>query len=145
MTTCIDDDDDEILAPVDQEALERAIDIVRTKGAPPAQRQIEAKLATDEWIDVAEFAAYSCQFTALNLRPWQSPPCWVDDVVGTLNAGPDGVCGDFEAARLLRRLLDAGLSRFEPDPLGALAKKKTAAKASAPAESNQPPRRSDSL
>jgi hypothetical protein len=122
MTMCIDDD--EILEAVDQEALERAIEIVRTKGTPREQRHIEAKLATDEWIDVAEFAAYSCQFTALSLRPWQSPPCWIDDVVGTLNAGDDGICGEYQAARLLRRLLDAGLSRYEPNPLAALAAKK---------------------
>jgi hypothetical protein len=30
-------------------------------------------------------------------------------------------CGARESAELLRRLLDAGLSRFEPDPLRAIA------------------------
>ena len=31
----------------------------------------------DPWIKVAEFASYSCQIHALNLKPWQSPHCCV--------------------------------------------------------------------
>jgi hypothetical protein len=116
------DAEDEPLSPVDQDALKRALEIVRSK-SPDDREQIDCKLATEAWEDVAAFASYSAQCDALGLKPWQAPPCWIDDVVGTINAGNDGTLGDYQAARLLRRLLDAGLSRFEPDPLGALAKK----------------------
>jgi hypothetical protein len=54
------------------------------------------------------------------LKPWQSPPCWIDDLEGALAAGDDGILGDYAGATLLRRMLDWGLSRFEPDPVAAL-------------------------
>jgi hypothetical protein len=77
------------------------------------------------WIDVATFAAYSCQGAALHLKPWQSPPAWIDNLSLTLAAGDDGIGGDFAAAKLLSRMLRSGLSRYEPDPLKALEAAKT--------------------
>jgi hypothetical protein len=112
------------MTPVDREALERAIEICRTKKAPADRNQIEHKLATEPWIQVGEFAAYSCQMDSLHLRPWQPPPVWIDDLVAIINAGDDGVGGNYAAARLLQRLLNAGLSRFEPDPIAALERMK---------------------
>jgi hypothetical protein len=41
-------------------------------------------------------------------------------LVADINAGDDGVLGRYQAAKLLRRMLDAGLSRYEPDPERAL-------------------------
>ena len=70
-------------------------------------------LQGDPWIEVAEFASYSCQIHALNLKPWQSPPCTEDE--------DDPTPRDRAAQTLLRRMLRAGLSRFDPDPLKALA------------------------
>src|SRR5262245_12242055 len=112
-------DDDVILSSLDKDALERAIDICRTKTAA-GREQIEDMLATDPWFEAATFAAYSCQMDSLDLKPWQSPPCWIDDVVGDINAGNDGIGGQYAAAKLLRRMLDLGISRFEPDPLARL-------------------------
>jgi hypothetical protein len=123
MTTPVDDEGEE-LNPVDQEALERAIEICRTQKAPADRTQIEHKLETEPWVDVGTFASYSCQVDSLHLKPWQPPPCWVDDVVADINAGNDGVGGQYQAAKLLQRMLDAGLSRYEPDPLKALEKAK---------------------
>ena len=57
----------------------------------------------------SEFAAYGCQIDALKLKPWQTPPCYCDGE------------GDAPGDRLLRRMLKAGVSRFHPDPLAALA------------------------
>jgi hypothetical protein len=63
------------------------------------------------------FAAYSLQCDALNLKPWQSPP---------MDAGDDKprdespVAGRVAAWELRRRLIAAGLSKFEPDPIRAL-------------------------
>jgi hypothetical protein len=112
-------DSEAALSAADNNALGRAIEICRRKD-PAAREQIEHKLATELWRGAAEFAAYSCQCDALHLQPWQDPPCWVDDLVGAINAGNDGILGDYAAAKLLRQLLDRGLSRYEPDPVNAL-------------------------
>jgi|SRR5262249_55846845 len=107
------------LSAADYDALSRAIETCRQKD-PAARAQIERKLATELWRETAEFAAYSCQCDALHLQPWQDPPCHVDDLVGAINAGNDGILGDYAAAKLLQQLLDRGLSRYEPDPVSAL-------------------------
>jgi hypothetical protein len=124
MTTLTIDDESEELSAVDRDALERAIEICRTKKGPAVREQTDDMLKTRPWLDAASFAAYSCQCDALHLKPWQSPPVWIEDLVGDIQAGPDGVGGQHAAARLLRRMLDAGLSRYEPDPLGALKRAK---------------------
>jgi hypothetical protein len=68
---------------------------------------------------VALFAAYGAQGDALHLKSWQPPPCWVE--IGDGEIAP--VLGRRAAAEeLLRRMLAAGLSRYEPDPIGALAR-----------------------
>lgn len=66
---------------------------------------------TVELTEAAKFAAYCAQIDNLALRPWQSPPCFAER--------PN--C-DAYAVDLLQRLLAAGLSRWEPDPAGALAR-----------------------
>jgi len=121
--TTLTDIEDEPLSAVDYDALGRAIETCRRK-EPADREQIERKLSTELWREVAEFASYSCQCDALHLQPWQSPPCWVFDLVADINAGNDGILGDYQAAKLLQRLLDAGLSRYEPDPIAALKAKK---------------------
>jgi hypothetical protein len=101
-------DDDEELTPVDRDALERALALAQRE-SQGRREQIMRMLCEDGWFKAAHFAAYSRQIDALGLKPWQSPP-------------PYGHLGDdAAAAALLQRLLGAGLSRFEPDPIGALA------------------------
>jgi hypothetical protein len=101
------------LRRVDREALERAIALRRAADA----LQMQGKLKDEPWIEVATFAAYACQDDALRLKPWQPPPCWMGD---------DRPIDDFPAAgrvaawELRRRLIAAGLSAYEPDPIGAL-------------------------
>jgi hypothetical protein len=105
------------LGQVDREALQRALEIARRD--PRRAAQLEWKEKTYGWYDAAHLAAYICQCEGLMLRPWQDPPLYGDST--------DGV-DDFEgagrahAADLLRRLLAAGLSRFEPEPMQALAR-----------------------
>jgi hypothetical protein len=100
---------------IDHEALSRALK--QAKRDPVKARQLEAIEKQDGWRRAGEQAAYSLQCDRLLLKPWQSPPCYgdvdppVDDFVGA---------GRAAAADLLRRLLEAGLSRREPDPLKAL-------------------------
>src|SRR5262247_1656870 len=59
------------------------------------------------------------QYDKLGLKPWQYPPhfineCEIEDI---LAAGPDpnDAQKKFEAATLAKRLLEAGLSLYEPD------------------------------
>jgi hypothetical protein len=123
MTLPRTDDDEDELHPVDREALERAIEMTRVNGGPDAV-QIENKLQKEPWEQVARFAAYCRQCDNLHLKPWQSPPCWVDDIEATLAAGDDGIEGKYAAAKLLQRMLDANISIYEPDPIAALERTK---------------------
>jgi hypothetical protein len=93
----------------DQEALQLAIERCRAEDAE-RDRQIVRMLGERPWRRVAEFAAYSCQMVNLKLQPWDFPPCWVE---------PD----DYrhrQAAKLLREMLEAGVSKYHPDPLAAI-------------------------
>jgi hypothetical protein len=93
------------LEPVDADALRRCLDLMAAD--PEWSEFIASKLRNSTWFEAASFAAYSLQADALGLRPWQTPPA---------------MAGDPAAAALVRRLRAAGLSRYEPDPLAALAK-----------------------
>ena len=95
------------LSKIDREALERALEVVKARGEPSRRER-------RDWLDEAMSAAYSCQRRSLGLKPWQSPPMY-----GHI---PMHDNEHAEAAALLKRLLDNNLSRFEPDPLSALAK-----------------------
>jgi hypothetical protein len=66
-------------------------------------------------------AAYSAQIDNLRLLPWQNPPCCADPYDPR----------DKAAWALRQRLIDAGLSPFEHDPIAAL-KAKAKAKAKRP-------------
>jgi hypothetical protein len=106
------------LGDVDREALKRCIKMARTY--PGRSEQINWKLGEGgcSWEDTAKFCAYLCQSRNLRLEIQEFPPCWlldVDDVEGPIFKRK------VEGARLLRRLLAAGLSQYEPDPIAALA------------------------
>jgi hypothetical protein len=119
-----DTDDDYDLDDDDRDALTRAIDVAGKE--PGRAEQLTDMLKSQPWEEVASFAARCAQDRELNLYPWQQPPCRVDE---------DDVDGDEDdAARaLLRRMLAAGLSRYEPEPLKALgAKRRRRRKAKAP-------------
>ena len=97
---------DEDIDDVDRRALEAAVALMsrdRDYG-----EQIRWQVANREWIDAAIFAAFVSQIKHLGLRPWDTAP--VDAAVDQSPAG-----------RLLANLFRAGLSRFEPDPIAALA------------------------
>ena len=66
------------LDDVDRDALTRAMEICAKRDRLFAEH-LESKLKDEPWREVAEFAAYSCQIESLSLRPWQSPPCHVDE------------------------------------------------------------------
>jgi hypothetical protein len=94
-------------------ALEEALKLARQESEGRAEQLLQMQLE-DGWFYAASFASYSCQCDALHLKPWEHPPIWVGD--------PDDYPESPEAARLLRRMLKAGGSRYHPDPMSALEK-----------------------
>jgi hypothetical protein len=101
------------LDPVDRAALKLAL--VQCRALDPGRiPQLDKKLEDGCWVRAAEFAAFSQQIDRMGLKPWQLPPCCVRD---ENKPRP----GEETAARVLHRMLDAGISQWHPDPLAALA------------------------
>jgi hypothetical protein len=98
----------------DLAALRRSMSIASED--PLRARQLDDMLKDRSWFDVASFASSCCQSRFLNLKPWESAPADTDNA----DSGP--------AAELLRRMLAAGLSKFEPDPASAILAAARAAK-----------------
>ena len=95
---------------VDMAALRAAMAMAEAE--PEFAAHLKELLEDRPWWDVALTAVYHFQCKTLNLRPWQTPPGWV---------GEDHSKADQE---LLNKMLDAGLSQWEPNPLAALARAK---------------------
>ena len=74
-------------------------------------KQLDKMLETRTWPRVAFFACYCCQMHSLKLQPHDSPPCHIN----FLNDADQS-----DAAKLLRRMLAAGVSKWHPQPLVAL-------------------------
>jgi hypothetical protein len=98
--------------PVDLEALKLAMEQCRVSSRARG-RQLDAMLEDRPWEEVAQFAAYDRQIANLRLKPWQEPPCHVEDPNEPRR-------GEEHAAKLLRKMLKAGLSRWHPNPPAAL-------------------------
>jgi hypothetical protein len=65
------------LNPIDRAALDLAIATARKES--PARRQIDGMLAAGQSYErVGKFAAQCCRMNALDLMPWQLPPCYPD-------------------------------------------------------------------
>jgi hypothetical protein len=68
------------------------------------------------------------QYEKLDLRPWHYPAHYINsvEIAEILAAGPDpnDAQQKFQAATLAKRLMDAGLSLYEPDPERALSDRK---------------------
>ena len=96
----------------DRAALKLALALARNE-SPARAQQIDSMLEDQPWEGVAQFAASCCQSRSLNLDPWQEPPCWGDSE----RADPD-------AKKLMEQMLAAGVSKYHPDPMAALAEAK---------------------
>jgi hypothetical protein len=103
---------------IDLNALERALVACRAEGAARA-KQLDSKLRDEPWEEVAQFASYCAQGRALDLMPWQSPPCHAN--LRALSEPFGDPRAARESAELLKKMRALGLSRFEPDPLAAIA------------------------
>jgi hypothetical protein len=92
---------------VDRNALRRALALARAE--PEYRDQLERKVEAEGWESAARFASYNLQADNLGLKPWMDTPMYAE------------VRPDPEALALLVKLLGHGLSRYEPDPVAALA------------------------
>ena len=90
---------------VDREALKRAMSMAMR------DRDMRERLKDKPSEEAAFCAARYCQSEALRLKPWERPPMSVENSDRSLDRG---------ARILLRKMLAAGLSRYEPDPMTAL-------------------------
>jgi hypothetical protein len=113
------------LSDIDREALERAIELRRDSGEPGRREQIDELLQEEGWFSTADFCATGCQRKNLRIKMWQPAPCEIpiDEIDAIISKGDDGngKSGYLAAAKLLRKMLRAGLSRFEPEPVKRLA------------------------
>ena len=97
------------LTDADRIALEEALALCRA--SDPAW--VEGKFAAGEGrFDISMDCSVRCQRASMHLAPWQDPPAIADVPRPT---------PDVQALKLLQQLLDAGLSRYSPDPVAALA------------------------
>jgi hypothetical protein len=98
-----------------------ALELAMTKARQDARRaaQLDGMLAERPWLEVAQFAAYCCQTDALRLKPWERPPCHGD--YPSRPGNPLNLASARAAASLLKRMRAAGISKYHPDPLAALA------------------------
>lgn len=96
------------MTKIDKAALELALEMVLTGKDLNRAEQVRLILEEDGWRQAAKFCSYYLQMRRLRLKPWERPPCRLDR--------PD----DSEAGRLLGRMLAAGMSKYDPDPLAAM-------------------------
>jgi hypothetical protein len=118
-----------MISDADREAYALAIETARARDEGRRQ-QIDDFLRTRPFEDVGRFAAYGCQMRALRLPPWAYPPCWINEAeIDAIIARGDDPHGRFVAAKLLKRMRELGISKFDADPMGAIeaAKKRDAA------------------
>jgi hypothetical protein len=107
------------LEPHDRAAMEAAI--VLEREANPAD--MAALELTSTWDELAIFAVGRCQDRSLKLKAWECPPADTHD-----EDEPADVYGRRpQEIALLRKMLSAGVSRFHPSPLDAIAEREQAA------------------
>lgn len=115
-----------MMTDLDRDAFKRAIAQMQAEPAGSHGRELIAALLAkgQSFEETGETACYFCQTKALRLQSWQPPPMYT---AARLDGHDDGSAGWKAAELLAYRLLAAGLSRYEPDPLRALEKADKAA------------------
>jgi hypothetical protein len=107
------------LDKIDREALTRAMSIAMRD--PARAGQLTEMLTERPWERVAVFAAYCCQIESLRLRPFDEAPCH-----GYLREGDGSITRHPKAGRMADKLIELGLSVYEPEPATALKRKSAA-------------------
>jgi len=71
-------------------------------------------MMTKRLTEAEKSARYAAQCTNLRLKPWQEPPCVMGD------EPMRGTEDERRSMELRRRMIDAGIDPWHPDPLAAL-------------------------
>jgi hypothetical protein len=108
---------------LNHDALDRCLQIALQD--PESRERFAADLAKDGWARAAWGACYHLQTVALwryGLKPWQSPPAALDfeaEQFDNILAKADPI-SNYPTVLLSKRLIEFGLSVYEPDPVGSL-------------------------
>ena len=105
----------------DREALQRSLDLTLMGGDQEAITRACAILATEGWFKSARDCCHSRQDQHLLLRPWEAAPSEIDssDIDAIILRGPTD--REYGAAKLLRQMIRYGVSRYDPEPIDAIA------------------------
>lgn len=107
------------LSDVDRDAFTRAIETMLRSPEAIYRNDFKRRLSTKEsWEKIGRHAASVCQCRALKLAPWQTAPHQAEP--NQVDEAGFEYRGTAVASALVGKLLAAGLSRYEPDPIGAL-------------------------
>ena len=142
-TTTPADDCSDLAEEVDLAALQLALDLTLANDPPDPGRVEQVRtflegelpyLPARPWREVAEFCSYVQQTARLDIF-FGEPPCHLTEAEADaiLAKGPipaqDGSGIDIsscDSARLFKRMLKAGVSKYHPNPVAALAAAKRA-------------------
>jgi hypothetical protein len=89
---------------------------------PDRHDQVTKMLHEDGWADAAMFCSYHRQIDALDLKPWQTPPSYLEmayEKFDDILAKPEPI-GDYATVLLTTKLIRHGVSVYSPDPIAAL-------------------------
>jgi hypothetical protein len=111
---------EEDLTPADRAAMLDCIEYMRTEPDSRRGDQINAKLEEQSFFEAGDFAAYHVQNITMQLMPWQCPPSAVE---GSPYDDRPRSAYEQEAIPFLKLMLEAGISKWDPDPLAAFAAK----------------------
>jgi hypothetical protein len=114
------------LTDADHAACKLAIDLIVGNPDNPAYERIKDSLRDVakgllDLDDLGQTAAYNQQFHNLGLLPWETQPMYIPRDADTLDmilSDPDHRA--YRGARVLKVLLELGISPFHPDPLVAI-------------------------
>jgi hypothetical protein len=107
----------EMIEKNDLDALELALAQTLAEDDKGRVEQVTSMLEEDWW-HALTFAAYHRQTNNLHLKPWETPPCHIDE--DGIDDAADDIHGNKPALRLLKEMLDLGISRWHPDPVAAI-------------------------
>jgi hypothetical protein len=109
-----------VINQTDLVALRKSLAIMRASSDPADGQYVAMHLQDERWDEVAANCAHTLQSRSLALKPWQVPPCHITDIAASLEVPENDHRGFRPAARMLRRMLALGVSKFDPDPVRAI-------------------------
>lgn len=106
----------------DHEALERALQLTLFGQDRVRAEQVRTKLKEEGWHEAAVFCSYVRQAEHLSLSPWEDPPVFIDeDKIDEIISRGANANTQFGGAKLLKKMLAAGISIYDPTPIDSLA------------------------